>query len=75
MVWSARIRTKSDILRMRKGTASSMSPHWCTSTVFHGENNQMTLENYATSCCAVQNMALAAVAEDLYLDWSTGGLT
>ena len=41
----------------------------------HGENNQMTLENYATSCCAVQNMALAAVAEDLYLDWSTGGLT
>ncbi len=35
----------------------------------------MTLENYATSCCAVQNMALAAVAEDLYLDWSTGGLT
>ena len=41
----------------------------------HGENKQMTLENYATSCCAVQNMALAAVAEDLYLDWSTGGLT
>ena len=40
-----------------------------------GENNQMTLENYATSCCAVQNMALAAVAEGLYLDWSTGGLT
>ena len=26
----------------------------------HGENNQMTLENYATSCCAVQNRALAA---------------
>lgn len=41
----------------------------------HGENNQVTLENYATSCCAIQNMALAAVAEDLYLDWSTGGLT
>ena len=40
----------------------------------HGENKQITLENYATSCCAVQNMALAAVAEDLYLDWSTGGL-
>ena len=35
----------------------------------------MTLENYATSCCAVQNMALAAVAKNLYLDWSTGGLT
>lgn len=41
----------------------------------HGENRQMTLENYATSCCAVQNMALAAVAEGLSLDWSTGGLT
>lgn len=40
-----------------------------------GENSQMTLENYATSCCAVQNMALAAVAEDLYMDWSTGGIT
>ena len=35
----------------------------------------MTLENYATSCCAVQNMALATVAEDLYLNWSTEGLT
>ena len=41
----------------------------------HGENRQMTLENYATSCCAVQNMVLAAVAEGLSLDWSTGGLT
>ncbi len=40
-----------------------------------GENKQITLENYATSCCAVQNMALAVVAEGLYLDWSTGGLT
>lgn len=40
-----------------------------------GENGQMTLENYATSCCAVQNMALAAVAEGISLDWSTGGLT
>ena len=30
-----------------------------------GENDEITLENYATSCCAVQNMALAAVAEGL----------
>lgn len=41
----------------------------------NGETRQMTLENYATSCCAVQNMALAAVAEGISLDWSTGGLT
>ena len=40
-----------------------------------GDNEEVTLENYATSCCAVQNMALAAVAEGLYMDWSTGGLT
>lgn len=41
----------------------------------NGESGQSTLENYATSCCAVQNMALAAVEERISLDWSTGGLT
>ena len=40
-----------------------------------GDNEEVTRENYATSCCAVQNMALAAVGEGLALDWSTGGLT
>jgi nitroreductase len=40
-----------------------------------GGNDEVTRENYATSCCAVQNMGLAAVAEGLCLDWSTGGLT
>lgn len=40
-----------------------------------GDNEEVTRENYATSCCAVQNMALASVAEGLYMDWSTGGLT
>ena len=39
-----------------------------------GDSDEVTPENYATSCCAVQNMALAAVAEGLCLDWSTGGL-
>ena len=39
-----------------------------------GENEEMTRENYASSCCAVQNMALAAVAEGLSLGWSTGRL-
>ena len=40
-----------------------------------GDSDEVTRENYATSCCAIQNMALAAVAEGLRLDWSTGGLT
>ncbi len=40
-----------------------------------GDNDEVTRENYATACCAVQNMALAAVAEGLSLDWSTGGAT
>lgn len=40
-----------------------------------GDNEEVTRENYATSCCAVQNMALAAVSEGLHHDWTTGGLT
>ena len=40
-----------------------------------GETRQITMENYATACCAVQNIALAAVTEGFYMDWSTGGLT
>ncbi|MCY4574562.1 MAG: nitroreductase [Gemmatimonadetes bacterium] len=40
-----------------------------------GDNDEVTRENYATACCAIQNMALAAVAEGLGVDWSTGGLT
>ena len=40
-----------------------------------GDSEEVTRENYATACCAVQNIALAAVAEGLSLDWSTGGLT
>lgn len=40
-----------------------------------GDSDEITQENYATSCCAIQNMALAAVAEGLRLDWSTGGIT
>ena len=36
---------------------------------------EITRENYASSCCAIQNMALAAVAEGLRLGWSTGSLT
>ncbi len=40
-----------------------------------GDDDEITRENYATACCAVQNIALAAVAEGLCLDWSTGSLT
>ena len=40
-----------------------------------GPTDEITRENYASSCIAVHNMALAAVAEELSLGWSTGGLT
>lgn len=40
-----------------------------------GPNDETTQENYASVCCAVHNMALAAVAEGLNLDWSTGSVT
>ena len=40
-----------------------------------GPNEETTQENYASVCCAIHNMALAAVAEGLNLDWSTGSVT
>ncbi len=40
-----------------------------------GRDEETTQENYASVCCAVHNMALAAVAEGLVLDWSTGGIS
>ena len=40
-----------------------------------GDNEEMTRENYAAACCAVQNLLLAAVAEGLAGDWSTGNVT
>ncbi len=39
-----------------------------------GKNEEMTQENYAAACCAVQNLLLAAVAEGLAGDWSTGNV-
>ena len=40
-----------------------------------GANEEVTKENYAAVCCAVQNMALAGVAEGLSVTWETGGIT
>ena len=40
-----------------------------------GDTPEMTQENYAAACCAVQNLLLAAVAEGLAGDWSTGNTT
>ena len=40
-----------------------------------GPDDETTQENYASVCCAIHNMALAAVAEGLSLDWSTGTVT
>ena len=40
-----------------------------------GDNDAVTMENYASVCCAVQNMSLAAVAEGLTVTWETGRTT
>ena len=40
-----------------------------------GRDEEGTKENYASVCCAVQNMALAGVAEGLAVTWETGGPT
>ena len=40
-----------------------------------GDTEEMTQENYAAACCAVQNLLLAGVAEGLAGDWSTGNTT
>jgi nitroreductase len=40
-----------------------------------GPNEEVTKENYAAVCCAVQNMALAGVAEGLAVTWETGRVT
>ena len=40
-----------------------------------GDNEGVTRENYASVCCAVQNISLAAVAEGLTVTWETGRIT
>ena len=40
-----------------------------------GRDDEGTRENYASVCCAAQNMALAGVAEGLAVTWETGGPT
>ncbi len=40
-----------------------------------GDTAELTWENYAAACCAVQNFLLAGVAEGLAGDWSTGNTT
>jgi nitroreductase len=40
-----------------------------------GLNEEVTRENYAAVCCAVQNISLAGVAEGLAVTWETGGPT
>lgn len=37
-----------------------------------GPNEEVTRENYATTCIAVQNMQLAAMTDGLAVGWSTG---
>ena len=40
-----------------------------------GDREEVTRENYASVCCAVQNISLAAVAEGLTVTWETGRTT
>lgn len=40
-----------------------------------GRFEEETKENYASVCCAVQNLMVAAVEEGLASGWSTGGLS
>ena len=40
-----------------------------------GRHEEETRENYGSVCCAVQNMALAGVAEGLAVTWETGRTT
>ena len=40
-----------------------------------GRDEEGTKENYASVCCAAQNMGLAGVAEGLAVTWETGGPT
>ena len=40
-----------------------------------GPNEEVTRENYASVCCAVQNVALAGMAEGLAVAWDTGRAT
>ncbi len=37
-----------------------------------GRDEEVTTENYAATCCAIQNMQLAAYAHGLAIGWSTG---
>ena len=40
-----------------------------------GDSEEVTRENYASVCCAVQNISLAGVAEGLTVTWETGRTT
>jgi nitroreductase len=40
-----------------------------------GPHEEVSRENYAAVCCAVQNFSLAGVAEGLAVTWETGGPT
>ena len=61
----------ADDLRDRVLTAPAMVYIYSV----RGLIEEISRENYAASCIAVHNMALAAVAEGLSLGWSTGRLT
>ena len=48
------------------------SPAFVYAYALPGPNEEVTRENYAAVCIAVQNLQLAAIAEGLAVGWSTG---
>lgn len=40
-----------------------------------GPDDEVTRENYASVCCAIQNISLAGVPEGIAVTWETGGAT
>ncbi len=63
--------------RRAEGTRSAVADPPMLMFVYYtpGPNEEATKENYGAVCCAVQNMALAGVAEGLAVTWETGGAT
>ena len=63
--------------RRAEGTRSAVADPPMLMYVYYtpGPSEETARENYAAVCCAVQNMALAGVAEGLAVTWETGGAT
>jgi len=62
---------QAEAAREKVMAASVLVFAYCTP----GRDEEATRENYASVCCAIQNMSLAGVAEGLAVTWDTGRAT